>query len=111
MIDISFLRKFTKDNPKKMKRYITMYLTEAEKTFAGMQPALAEADWTSLKIQAHSLKPQAELMGAHALKAKLIEVETAVQENQIAALPDLVAEALALHAAATIELQAHIPAD
>ena len=57
MVDLTFLRKFAKDDPKKMKRYISLYLDVAPKTFEEMQRNLTNGDWEQLRINAHSLKP------------------------------------------------------
>jgi len=83
MIDLTFLKKFTKDDPNKMKRYISLYLDVAPKTFAEMQRNLKDGDWEQLRINAHSLKPQAEFMGILSLKEELIKIEEAVRENRL----------------------------
>ena len=77
MVDLTFLRKFTKDDPIKMKRYISLYLDVAPKTFEEMQRNLQDGDWEQLRINAHSLKPQAEFMGIKSLKEELIKKEEA----------------------------------
>ncbi len=81
MVDLTFLKKFTKDDPKKMKRYISLYLDVAPKTFAEMKRNLANKDWEQLRINAHSLKPQADFMGIDSLKEELIKIEEAVKTN------------------------------
>lgn len=83
MIDLTFLKNFTKDDPKKMKRYITLYLDVAPKTFEEMQRNLQSGDWEQLRINAHSLKPQAEFMGIRSLKEELIKIEEAVKSNDL----------------------------
>jgi HPt (histidine-containing phosphotransfer) domain-containing protein len=83
MIDLTFLKKFTKDDPLKMKRYISLYLDVAPKTFEEMQRNLNNRDWERLRINAHSLKPQADFMGINSLKDELIKIEEAVKENDL----------------------------
>ena len=83
MIDLTFLKQFTKDDPKKMKRYITLYLDVAPKTFDEMQRNLEIKDWEQLRINAHSLKPQTDFMGANSLKEELIKIEEAVKNNHL----------------------------
>ncbi|MBK7427309.1 MAG: Hpt domain-containing protein [Saprospiraceae bacterium] len=83
MVDLSFLKKFTKDDPKKMHRYITLYLDVAPKTFEEMQRNLIDKDWEQLRINAHSLKPQADFMGIASLKDELIKIEEAVKDNNL----------------------------
>jgi HPt (histidine-containing phosphotransfer) domain-containing protein len=83
MVDLTFLKQFTKDDPKKMKRYISLYLDVAPKTFEEMQRNVNDEDWEQLRINAHSLKPQADFMGVNSLKEELIKMEEAVKASQI----------------------------
>ncbi len=89
MVDLSFLKKFTKDDPIKMKRYISLYLDVAPKTFKEMQENLKNGDWDQLRINAHSLKPQADFMGIKSLKEELIKIEDAVRLNNFNVLEEL----------------------
>jgi HPt (histidine-containing phosphotransfer) domain-containing protein len=89
MIDLTFLRKFTKDDPVKMKRYISLYLDVAPKTFEEMQRNLQSGDWEQLRINAHSLKPQSDFMGIQSLKEQLIKIEEAVQTNHLDGIEEL----------------------
>ncbi len=85
MVDLTFLKKFTKNDAQKMKRYIGLYLDVAPKTFEEMKRNLKNEDWEQLRINAHSLKPQADFMGIISLKDELIKIEEAVKakENEI----------------------------
>ncbi len=83
MVDLTFLKKFAKDDPKKMKRYISLYLDVAPKTFEEMQRNLTNGDWDQLRINAHSLKPQADFMGINSLKEELIKIEEAVKTKNL----------------------------
>ena len=89
MVDLTFLKKFTKDDPKKMKRYISLYLDVAPKTFAEMKRNLDNEDWEQLRINAHSLKPQADFIGIESLKEELIKIEEAVKANDFDDLENL----------------------
>jgi HPt (histidine-containing phosphotransfer) domain-containing protein len=89
MVDLTFLKQFTKDNPQKMKRYISLYLDVAPKTFEEMQRNLKDGDWEQLRINAHSLKPQADFMGVSSLKEELIKIEEAVKTNNFDVLENL----------------------
>lgn len=89
MVDLTFLKQFTKNDPTKMKRYISLYLDVAPKTFEEMRLHLANGDWEQLRINAHSLKPQADFMGINSLKEELIKIEEAVKEQNINALAEL----------------------
>lgn len=90
MVDLTFLKKFTKDDPIKMKRYISLYLDVSPKTFAEMQRNLHNEDWEQLRINAHSLKPQADFMGISSLKEALIIIEEAAQANNLDGIEKLV---------------------
>lgn len=98
MVDLTFLKKFAKDDPIKMKRYISLYLDVAPKTFEEMQRNLNSGDWEQLRINAHSLKPQAEFMGILSLKEELIRIEEAVKENRLDGIEGLFRTAQALSA-------------
>jgi len=89
MVYLTFLKKFTKDDPKKMKRYISLYLDVAPKTFEEMKRNLKNEDWEQLRINAHSLKPQADFMGIDSLKEELIKIEEAVKTKNFHILDNL----------------------
>jgi HPt (histidine-containing phosphotransfer) domain-containing protein len=105
MVDLTFLKKFTKDDPRKMKRYISLYLDVAPKTFEEMQRNLANEDWEQLRINAHSLKPQADFMGINSLKEELIKIEEAVKANNPDVLESLFNASLKISADSEIILK------
>lgn len=72
-----------------MKRYISLYLDAAPKTFGEMRRNLKIGDWEQLHVHAHSLKPQADFMGITELKEVLIKIEEAVKTNNIDAIEEL----------------------
>jgi HPt (histidine-containing phosphotransfer) domain-containing protein len=96
MVDLSFLKKFTKEDPLKMKRYISLYLDVAPKTFEEMQRNLKDGDWEQLRINAHSLKPQADFMGISSLKEELIKIEEAVKLGHLEVVEELFNASLAI---------------
>jgi len=96
MVDLTFLKQFTKDDPKKMKRYILLYLDVAPKTFEEMQRNLLNQDWEQLRINAHSLKPQADFMGINSLKEELIKIEEAVKMNNFGDVEQLFMTSLSI---------------
>lgn len=96
MVDLTFLKQFTKDDPKKMKRYILLYLDVAPKTFEEMQRNLLNQDWEQLRINAHSLKPQADFMGINSLKEELIKIEEAVKMNNFGDVEQLLMTSLSI---------------
>lgn len=105
MTSLTFLRNFTKDDPEKMKRYISLYLDVAQKNFEEMQRNLAEKDWETLRINAHSLKPQADFMGIISLKNELIKIEEAVCLKKFDVLENLLSKSLKIAADSEIILK------
>lgn len=108
MVDLTFLEKFTKGNTTKMKRYISMYLDGTPKLFEDMENHLKEENWEQLRISAHSLKPQAELIGIPSLKESLIKIENAVKENSFQLINEVFQEALEINYASQKQLQEHL---
>ncbi|MCB0587066.1 MAG: Hpt domain-containing protein [Phaeodactylibacter sp.] len=108
MADLSFLKKFTRGDEAKMKRYIRIYLQMAPDIFTRMQANLVEEDWASLAINAHSLKPQADYMGIIALKETLEKIENEVKEGKTDELPRLFERAHQLHREAEAFLDAQV---
>jgi len=105
MVDLTFLKKFIKDDPVKMKRYISLYLDAAPKIFEEMQRNLKNADWEQLRINAHSLKPQAEFMGILSLKEELIKIEEAVKLNNLEVIEELLNSSLTIFNISEISLR------
>ncbi len=61
--DRNFLKQFTGGNPEKMKKYITIFMDNASKLLAAFDNNVKEGDYASIKVTAHSLKPQLSYMG------------------------------------------------
>jgi HPt (histidine-containing phosphotransfer) domain-containing protein len=108
MPDLTFLKQFTKGDTQKMARYITMYLQTAPATMQQMASSLRTQDWEQLRIQAHSLKPQADFMGLKNLKSTLVKIETAVGEEAYDTLPRLCQQAARLHQQSASQLRAEL---
>jgi HPt (histidine-containing phosphotransfer) domain-containing protein len=105
MVDLTFLKQFTKDDPKKMRRYISLYLDVAPKTFEEMERNLKNKDWEQLRINAHSLKPQVDFMGVNSLKEALIKIEEAVKMNQLDGIEQLLNTSITLSITSEQELK------
>jgi HPt (histidine-containing phosphotransfer) domain-containing protein len=105
MVDLTFLKQFTKNDSQKMKRYISLYLDVAPKTFEEMKHNLTNEDWEQLRINAHSLKPQADFMGIKSLKEELIKIEEAVQTKNFDVLGNLFTQSLTIAADSEIILK------
>jgi HPt (histidine-containing phosphotransfer) domain-containing protein len=89
MVDLTFLKKFTKGDAQKMNRYISLYLEVVPTIFEEMKRNLTDENWEQLRINAHSLKPQADFMGVNSLKEELIKIEEAVKQQQYDVLEKL----------------------
>lgn len=108
MVDISFLESFTKGDKTKMKRYIQMYLDISPGIFQQMKTALDGRNWESLRINAHSLKPQADYMGVPKLKECLVRIEEDIVDLNYVNLNKLYDNACRLHKESTILLEKHL---
>jgi len=97
IVDLSYLKTFTKGNDVKFKRYINLYLDDAPDTFARMRRNIDEKNWTDLAINAHSVKPKADFMGIAGLKEILVQIEDGVKQEQYDDLDALYEKALKLH--------------
>jgi HPt (histidine-containing phosphotransfer) domain-containing protein len=105
MVDFTFLHTFTKGDPQKMRRYISLYLESAPKTLEAMRRNLEDGDWEQLRINAHSLKPQADFMGIADLKAELIRIEEAVKTKRLDSVGQMLQASLDLSARSEVFLK------
>jgi HPt (histidine-containing phosphotransfer) domain-containing protein len=97
MSDLTFLKKITKGDAAKMKRYISLYLEVAPATFAEMDANISAKDWEQFRINAHSLKPQADFMGLMDLKETLINVEDLIQSRNYTRTLEVYETARSMH--------------
>ncbi|MCF8448972.1 MAG: tetratricopeptide repeat protein [Taibaiella sp.] len=73
--DMQFLRQLTGGNAEKMQKYIGMFLDNAPKLLDSIDKALAIRDFPTIKIAAHSLKPQLSYMGVKEDVSKIFLIE------------------------------------
>ena len=108
-LDLSFLYQFTNGKEYKIKRYISLYLQEAPNILKRMQQNLDDTDFSTLAINAHSLKPQAEFMGLLELKSILVSIEEKGEgKTELSKLKILLEKALRLHQQAVPKLERKI---
>ena len=69
-----------------------------------MKRNIKDKDWEQLRINAHSLKPQADFMGLSALKKVLVEIEEAVKTNKLEKIDNLMDGAMDLSHHTTVSL-------
>ena len=105
MADLSFLEKFTKGDSSRMRRYINMYLQDSPNVFERMRLNIQEQKWKDLAINAHSIKPQCELMGSLELKNLLHYIEVEVKHNRFSEIETIYKKASAIHIESQISLR------
>ena len=78
--DMHFLKQLTSNNPEKQKKYIGMFLENAPKLLDSIDKALIVKDYPTIKIAAHSLKPQLSYMGVKEEISKIFLIEQSAGE-------------------------------
>jgi CheY-like chemotaxis protein len=79
--DMTFLKQFTGGNPDKQKKYVGMFLENAPKLLDNIEKALAIKDFPTIKIAAHSLKPQLSYMGVKEEISNIFLIEQTAGET------------------------------
>ena len=88
---MAFLKQFAGNNPEKMQKYVGMFLENGPRLLKNIQEALEEKDYASLKIAAHSMKPQLSYMGVKEDVSNIFLIEqTAGEPAHFDRLPKLV---------------------
>lgn len=89
--DRTFLRQFTAGNADKQKKYIGMFLENAPKLLDNIDKALVINDYQTIKIAAHSLKPQLSYMGVKEDVSNIFLIEQSAGEKaHYESLPELI---------------------
>ena len=78
--DMQFLKQLTGNNREKQHKYIGMFLDNAPKLLESIDKALAAKDYPTIKIAAHSLKPQLSYMGVKEEISKIFLIEQSAGE-------------------------------
>lgn len=90
--DMQFLKQFTSGNEEKMHKYIGMFLENGPRLLTNVKNGLETKDFPSIKIAAHSLKPQLSYMGVKEDVSHIFLIEqTAGEAAHFEKLPPLVA--------------------
>jgi len=79
--DMQFLKQFTAGNPEKLRKYINMFLDNAPTVLERLELALNTQDFPTVKICAHSLKPQLNYMGVKEEISKILMIEQLAGEQ------------------------------
>lgn len=89
--NMAFLSQFTGGKPEKMDKYKAMFMENGPKLLANIDAGLQQNDYASIKIAAHSLKPQLSYMGVKEEVSNIFLIEqSAGQEAHYERLPALV---------------------
>ncbi len=89
--DRQFLQQFTNGNTEKQQKYIGMFLENAPKLLDNIDRSLPIKDYQTIKIAAHSLKPQLSYMGVKEEVSNIFLIEQASGESaHFDTLPDLI---------------------
>lgn len=89
--DMTFLRGFTGGKEDKVQKYVGMFLENGPRLLRQIEEALVAKDLASLKIAAHSLKPQLSYMGVkEEVSHVFLTEQTAGEEGHIEKLDALV---------------------
>lgn len=95
-----------------MKRYIEMYLKSTPLVVEELFTDLRNKDYESLRLKAHSIKPQAQYMGISKLKECLIRIESTVKDGKgYEQLKSLIEEAKNINQQAVLELNQFLNQD
>lgn len=90
--NMAFLQQFTGGKTEKMDKYKAMFMENGPRLLRNIDKGLEEKDYPSVKIAAHSLKPQLSYMGVKEEVSNIFLIEqTAGQEAHFERLPELVA--------------------
>ncbi|MCO5274314.1 MAG: Hpt domain-containing protein [Flavobacteriales bacterium] len=106
--DLTFLGNFCKGDRTRMEKYIRLYLQGAPGGFALMEERLGADDAEGLAVAAHSLRPQANYMGAQRLFDLLTEIEALARNKGASACTAQVKEAVELNRLVLEELYASL---
>ena len=106
--DRTFLKQFTAGNAEKQQKYIGMFLENAPKLLDNIDKALIIKDYQTIKIAAHSLKPQLSYMGVKEDVSNIFLIEQSAGEKaHYERLPDLVVNLKRICAKAFEELRSN----
>jgi signal transduction histidine kinase/CheY-like chemotaxis protein/HPt (histidine-containing phosphotransfer) domain-containing protein len=90
--DMHFLKQFTTGNSEKMNKYINMFLENGPRLLKNIEQGVENNDFASVKIAAHSLKPQLSYMGVKEEVSRIFIIEQAAGESgHFNRIPEMVA--------------------
>jgi len=109
--DMHFLQQFTKGDQGKQHKYISMFLENAPKLMQQVKSGYDNGDFESVKIAAHSLKPQLSYMGVTEEVSHVFMLEQSAGETaHHRQIPELVSHLELVCNQAFAELNAYLTA-
>jgi HPt (histidine-containing phosphotransfer) domain-containing protein len=91
LTDLTFLRGLTGNDNVKVSKYINMFLKATPDMLNNIDKAFDEKDFESLRVTAHSLKPQLSYMGVKSLEETIKNIEfNAGHHLNLDAMPELI---------------------
>lgn len=78
--DMQFLRGFTGGNEDKIRKYVGMFLENGPRLLEQVETSMSNKDFPTLKIAAHSLKPQLSYMGVKEEVSHIFLIEQTASE-------------------------------
>jgi HPt (histidine-containing phosphotransfer) domain-containing protein len=106
LTDLTFLTDLTKGDNAKQSKYINMFLKATPDMLDKIERYFQEKDYESLRITAHSLKPQLSYMGIKSLAETIKNIEfNAAQQINLEKMPDLISELITECRKAMAELE------
>jgi HPt (histidine-containing phosphotransfer) domain-containing protein len=93
LTDLTFMKGLTKGDNAKLIKYINMFLKATPEMLNTIEKACQAKDWETLRVTAHSLKPQLSYMGIKQLEEVIKTIEfDAGQQIQLDKLPELISQ-------------------
>ncbi|MGL5112182.1 MAG: ATP-binding protein, partial [Flavobacterium sp.] len=110
-VDLSYLLKLTKANPKRMSEMITVYLQQTPTLVSTMKQSFQDKDWYLLQATLHKMTPSFTIMGMHPeigdmakkIKEYVHELESSDELNPLI----LGLENACMQACAALEIELH----
>src|ERR1017187_9319969 len=91
LTDLTFLKGLTGDDKVKLSKYINMFLKATPDMLFNIEKYYDEKDYESLRVTAHSLKPQLSYMGIKSLEETIKNIESNAGHNlNLETMPELI---------------------
>jgi HPt (histidine-containing phosphotransfer) domain-containing protein len=82
IVDLSYLRNMTDNNPELIKELVDIFISQADEYTKEMQEYYARGDWQSLSRLAHKAKSSVAIMGMSELSEMLKDFELSARDQK-----------------------------